>query len=544
MPGSNPIDLRATRGLNRYFIPTWVFLWGTVVVYSAVYLGHPSLPGNNLAFPQGWWGWFDQSQYLKEAKALAAHQFSPDNFYYPVLYPLIGRIFLHWTPNHPFFLFDGFSLLLFVYVFVKFADHYLSRVEILVITAASIWFQPTVIDNFAIPWTTSGTTLIYALSLLILIRQRDTRQRDDDSPAALLWAGLLSLLFGALIILRPVDVVLAAVFFPAYIYFALPFRDIASLLRQRRRVLAICSALGLGIVFGLMLFAAVNYRIYGKPMGGYLQSTAGASGYFITELPRKTWSLLFDANSIYLEPQAALVTHYPWLLLSIVGVVIAIARGDQLLRVVALAILLHFALYAPYGDLLPEGMWRYHNIHYFKWAIPYLALLAWLALRWVWGGSESRLQSRVLRASCAAILVLLVLCLQFKISDIDSIQQAHSTSQDGNPVIEVVWSAHKSPADFIDFHGLTGQFTDVYFGQHRVWVDGHELGRIRDFRMIPAPWGVRLLFNRPVTGSDFKLLTGKGLTVQSEALQVVAASYRLAPGRPRLPVFARKLEEY
>jgi hypothetical protein len=533
-----------SRGLNRYTISTWVFLWGTLIVYSVAYLAHPALPGNNLDAPLGWWGWFDQGQYLREAKAIALHQWTPDNFYYPVLYPLIGRIFLHWTPNHPFFVFDGFALLVFVYAFVKFADQYLSRVEILILTAAALWFTPTVMVNYAIPWTTSGTALIYSLCLLILLRQKKIGERGEDTRSAALWAVVFSMLFGALIVLRPVDAGLAAIFFPAYVLFVVPSRGVAELARQWKRVLAICGALGLGLLFWLAIFAVVNDKIFGRPLGGYMQSTASSSGYFIAELPRKVWSLVFDTNTAYLEPQAALITHYPWLLLSIVGIVVAIVRGDKMLRVLAFAILLHFALYAPYGDLLPEGMWRFHNVHYFKWAVPYLALLAWLALRWIWSGSGGVASSRLVRAFSAIALIGVVLCVQFKVREIDGISQTREAAPDGTMLVNVACAANQSRIDFIDLHGLSGGFREVYFGPHQLWLNGQELRRVHDFRLLPAPWGVRLLFNRPVACGNFKFLIGPDVTDKPSASAVSAGSYGLTLGLPRMPVFARHLEEY
>ncbi|WP_321854827.1 hypothetical protein [Paraburkholderia tropica] len=535
-----------SRGLSRYNIPTWVFLWGTLIVYSVAYLAHPALPGNNLTYPRGWWDWFDQGQYLREAKALALHDWSPDNFYYPVLYPLIGRVFLHWTPNHPFFVFDGFALLVFVYVFVKFADQYLSRVETLALTAGALWFTPTVMVNYAIPWTTSGTALVYSLCLLILMRQKRIGERGEcNNSAAVSWALLFSMLFGALVVLRPVDAGVAAVFFPAYVFFTLPSRNVVDLFRQRRRVFLICGALGLGLVFWLLIFGAVNHKIFGRPLSGYMQSTASSSGYFVAELPRKVWSLVFDTNTAYLEPQAALVTHYPWLMLSIVGIAVVLVRGDKLLRVLALAILLHFALYAPYGDLLPEGMWRFHNVHYFKWAVPYLALLAWLAVRWVWSGSAGGSSLRIARAAAAVALISLVLCVQFKVRDIDGVSQAQETTPDGNVVVNVACSTNLAPVDFIDLRGLSGGFREVYFGSHQLWLDGQELRRVHDFRLLPAPWGVRLLFNRPFACGKFRILIGHELaTGHADITGVSAGAYRLTLGRPRLPVLARHLEKY
>ncbi|MBU9221202.1 hypothetical protein [Burkholderia multivorans] len=538
MSESRQIVFRAAHGVNRLFIPLWIFLVCSLVAYVAVYVTYLDSPGNNPVSPDGWWTWFDQGYYLREARALAAGDYSPSNFYYPILYPLIGRIFLHWMPHHPFFLFNGASLLIFVYAFVKVADNYLSRGETFVLTAAALWLNFPEIENFAIPWTTSGTTLIYGVAFLILLRQRATCQRGEKGGAVVVVAGLFSILLGSLAILRPVDAGLVAIFFPAYIYFSVPHKNAEEFIAQWRRVLVIAIVLGGGVVFGLLLFALVNIKIFGSPLGGYFQSTATASGYFVEMLPRKTWSLLFDSNSVYLEPTAAIVAHYPWLLLSIVGIVVALVRGDMLLRILALAIVFHFALYAPFGDLLPGGVWRYKNIHYFKWAIPYLALFAWLAIRWIMADMGASLRTRALRAISAVVCISLILTVQFKIRQIDSVERAGYVMQNGDPVIDINWTNRQSPIDFIDYHGVTGGFTDVYFGPHRVWVDGRELARIHDFRLLPAPWGVRMLFNRPISGSDIKLTTGHGLEISSGEFKVTAASYRLGIGRPHFPVIA------
>ena len=58
------------------------FSWVAVVctlAYVACYLAYPSLPGNS-PHVEGWWGWFDQGQYLKSVKALVLRfrQFVPD----------------------------------------------------------------------------------------------------------------------------------------------------------------------------------------------------------------------------------------------------------------------------------------------------------------------------------------------------------------------------------------------------------------------------------------------------------------------------------
>jgi hypothetical protein len=42
------------------------------------YATNPARPGASSRFPLGWWGWWDQSQYLLSARALAHFDFASD----------------------------------------------------------------------------------------------------------------------------------------------------------------------------------------------------------------------------------------------------------------------------------------------------------------------------------------------------------------------------------------------------------------------------------------------------------------------------------
>ena len=44
-------------------------------LYTLTYLSAPSLPGQ-LGSPEGWWGWADQSMYLRAARAFRSLNFS------------------------------------------------------------------------------------------------------------------------------------------------------------------------------------------------------------------------------------------------------------------------------------------------------------------------------------------------------------------------------------------------------------------------------------------------------------------------------------
>ncbi len=91
------------------------------------------------------------------------------------------------------------------------------------------------------------------------------------------------------------------------------------------------------------------------------------------------------ASNIYRADDAPYYRRGNKILLGITGMASAVLllRGPR--RAIAACLLavaiLHCVLAAAYVDLLPTGMWRFNNIHYFKWLMPAFVLFAWLALR-------------------------------------------------------------------------------------------------------------------------------------------------------------------
>ncbi|WP_213779807.1 hypothetical protein [Caballeronia sp. dw_276] len=528
--------------LRRTPVPTWVFLWSAAIVYTYAYLVNPALPGNNLSYPEGWWGWFDQSQYLLSAKSWLARDLAPARHYYPPLYPLIGAAFYHWIPVHPFFFFDGAAFVVFIYTFLKFASRYISRIETFAVVAVAIYFNPPIMENFAIPWSTAGTITIYSAVVLMLMRLHCgiAQTQPQDAFKTFLSAFCFSAIFGLLVILRPVDAGLAAIFFPSYLI--LQFRRDRQLPDGRRlqRALLTCVALGCGLAVGVALFAIYNAHVFGSPLGGYIKSTATSSGYIVGELAHKAFSLLFDANTYFLEPGSSIVSKYPWILLSILGLLVFLVRGDALLRILALAIVFHFCLYAPYGDLLPNGVWRFKNIHYFKWMFPYLMLFAWLLVRWVLAATNEELPLKsspartvAIRLATICIVGLAICSLRFSAHESLASSEVSTDTAVQDIKIHVAASSAKE-IDFIDLQGVSGGFTEIYFGPHRLTIDGRTLSLTRDFRLVPAPWGVRLLLIHPASGSEIVFRPAPAIKVSTTELKVFVGDYHLSLGRPKL----------
>lgn len=511
----------------------WAVLIAAALAYTLKYLHHSAMPGNSLKYPEGWWGWFDQGQYLRAATAFLHGNLAPQNFYYPPLYPLIGAAFLPFLPNHPFFLFDGFAFVFFVYTFIKFAETYISRIEAVGIVLATLIFNHRILEQFAIPWTTACTVAIYSFAILRLVQLNRAVQTSQyvSRPYSAFHALPFAIVFGLLVLSRPVDSGLAAVFFPGYLYFDWKRTNSPPLRLYWGRLLAVGSLLTLGFACGLALFAVYNKVIFGSPLGGYVQSTASASGYFPSQLPRKLFTLLVDTYTVFLEPRASLLTHYPWMLLSMFGIALALLSGDALKRVVAIALIVHFCLYAPYGDLLPNGLWRFNNIHYFKWMLPYLGFYAWLTVRWTvasWRTDRERLAKRLAIVFGA---VFLMLTPRFAVDERMASDRV-VTGPSGEASIEIDLPDAPSQIDFVDLPRLHGGFTEIYFGEHRASLDGRDLTKVRDFRLVPSPTGARLIFIRPVAGHRLVFSAGQGVDISDVGGTVPVGRYYFSIGWP------------
>ena len=144
---------------------------------------------------------------------------------------------------------------------------------------------------------------------------------------------------------------------------------------SRVRDIALIAAGGLllAVPYGLL-----HWRIYGMHTPPYLAMSAGI-GFTLQDLGWKAYVLLVDPLEWFLEGRG-LLSLAPYAALAGAGLVVAWAHG-RAAGLLAVLIGLHGLLYLSYVDLLPVGMWRFFNVHYWQWALPGLALLAFLVLR-------------------------------------------------------------------------------------------------------------------------------------------------------------------
>ena len=252
------------------------------------------------------------------------------------------------------------------------------------------------------------------------------------------------------------------------------------------------------------------------------------------DFSEKFMSIFRDGFSLYLEPGSGITDRYPWIILAFPALIYIAIRGDWLLRTLALIVFLQFSLYLPYGDLLPTGLWRFKNIHYFKWTFPYLGLFVWYAIASLLSLWRTERSKAVVWTFVFVIGVTLLLSLRLQVS-----QQPIGMTLLPDPVNVqtqqgMVFENPYAELDMIDLTGLDGEFTDVYFGAHVLLLDGQKMRHVRDYRVLPAPWGIRILFIRPVTAKSITFWPDLHLVHKNTPLFVSAGRYNFALGLPKL----------
>lgn len=506
--------------VGRHLVDLRFVLLFIALIYIAVYFAIPATPGNSPgAHPLGWWGWFDQGKYLLSANAFAQFDLSPDKHFYPPLYPAIGAIFLNWSSGHMYFALNLLCLLWFAFVFTRISDKYIPRWGSVVLLFGTTVFNYTLFENYVIPWTSTLSMALLASGFLGLVWLGEVKD-GKRSRVSGLQVFFVATCLGLLVPTRPADAVVGGVVGLSLLigYWQTHRKSIEGVPSIGRFfILAV-----IGSIVGPFLFLGFNFVVFGSPFGGYMQA-AGANGFYPADLAEKFVSLWLDGFTLYGEPNAGLTERYPWLFLSLAGLLWALIRGDGLLRSVAFAIVLLFVLYLPYGDLLPNGLWRYLNIHYFKWTFPFLALFAVLLVKQVLVSWRQR-QGWSIPIALLFGIPLLLLSLHLAV-DVTPVSTRAVNNQSA-----ISFELPNKHVDLVDFKGLSGGFTDVYFGSHRLLLDGRELQRVKDYRLLPMSWGVRLLFIRPVVGHSVEFYPDQKLTRSPGPLSAQLGTYHFTLG--------------
>ena len=464
-------------------------------------MGHPALPGNNSTYPMGWWGWFDQGEYLKEAKAIADHNFDPRNYFYPPLYPALGAMFVKLNPMHAFAIIDLICFLVFVYYFLSTARQFIGwnwAVAIFIFTFIS---EKVIIAIWVEPWTSTLVAAIF--SFLIAQTQKAINENFKISLGQIaLWSALGGLIF----LTRPVD---AAVVTPLYCYILwkilekFNINDFGqSIFRPVQVILAFFTP---GFI-GVILFLGFNFLLY-RSLGSPYFSVTASYGFHPSDFFEKAVSILFDSGTIYNVPEESVLFKLKWLALVVPAMIYGLLCGNTLSRVIIAITSVQVLIYFSYADFLPTGIWRYHNIHYFKWLLPYAGLIIALWIKsfpFTFRSSKKRIYWLL-----SLFLGVFLLSIQLKLVQIPSGELDSSILKDTKGQYLQIKSSASKNVDKIFIPQLSGEYQSIYFPNSVVVeVDGVDLKYVRDYRFLPSARGVDLIFIRPIKVSTIKIYPG------------------------------------
>lgn len=335
-----------------------------------------------------WWrGWSDQRLYLESARAFAALDLDPARHWYPLLYPLTGAPFA-WMPAP----FVPANIACYAAAFAGFrsiaARFGLGPAAALAVFALAT-LAPGIGRLWVEPWTsTLSAALIWPLLAVTAAMLAGERMRHEGAALGAL-AALVALA-------RPADAVICLAAAP----FAL-WRP----LRERRLAVPLRAAgAGAAVLAG---YALLHLAVHGPRWSDYVLLSR-EYGFAFGDLGWRAVTLLV-APGPWFPGARGLLADMPWLLLGVAGLLLglfAASRGQRALAAcLGLAALAYALLLIAYVDLLPTGLWRFGNIHYFKWMFPLLALFALLFVRWARGAKRTA-------AGIGAALLLLG-CLRF-----------------------------------------------------------------------------------------------------------------------------------
>jgi len=491
----------------------WMMLFFclTLLMYVLAYFSSIFVPGHSGSL--GWWGWWDQSQYLRSADALARGNLDPSEHWYPLGYSMLGAILFRWVPLHAFFVPNLLCLLAFGVSLVHMAKALgLARVWGAVAFFAGAVLPSLILEQYVIPWNTIPLAAAYGwIMLLYLLCMRDgfTRGRMVG----------LALLFVAVIAVRPTDVMPLV---PLAVHLAIGLVR-AWQTGDRRAVLSVAVWGGATALAGLAAYAALHVAIYGWSASPYMK-VAKTLGFDFRSIPYK-YALIFGEPREFYGSGLGIFARYPIAVLGLFGVIYALLFGRNT-RTLALVVVASIGLYLAFTDFHPGNVWRYKLIHYIAWTLPVTFLLAFVAV------SEAATRRRWSSAVIALVLATLLATVSLR-------------ARGEAPPVQVTVRGDMLSLQFAEPASLLAYRIDGVRKSNgraspplyaKALADGVTWSSVSDYRVSDVEGSTFVLFNRPQRLTRFDLPIEPG--ADATGATAVALVPRLALRLPR-----RRLEE-
>lgn len=329
----------------------------------------------------GWWGWFDQGQYLKITQQFAAGDFFNPEKYYPPLYPALPAIISNITGSTEAYLALDLTLCLAFFggLFFNFRA-YLNPLISLSGVALMYGSNSITYEQWLIPWTTNlSSTILIAISLLVSGELNNHHQQALGN-----WrTSTAFFLTAAMVWVRPFEIIPASIMclglLALQIKHALSGGQPFNSSRTAKRLIK--SAIGpfITLTGTITLYSLYNLRTFGSWEPNY-SKTINSMGFSPWDLAFKFISLTTDSSS-YGVSNGHLSHYLPFFIP--LGVLAIISLGFLAFpqQILVSAAIINFASYLSFNDLVPTGLFTFNNVHYFTWSLAVISVAGVAAIK-------------------------------------------------------------------------------------------------------------------------------------------------------------------
>jgi hypothetical protein len=351
-------------------------LLAALVVSAALYFAYryaidPTRPG--MAFQRGWFGYFDQSQYLRMAHDLSEFRLPANHFLYGVGYPVVAVPFIWLGLDYdPWLLFDGAAFVFASAATFVVTERIFGRLAAGIAGFGLVFATPLVVYCVT-PW--NSTVSLVALTGILLLGT--SRRPASWHPYAI--GSLVAWAFAA----RYVD----ALWLGAIGAVAVAPSPSG---RAWRRLLA---AGATALVLAMPVLVA-QQRAFGSPFTTPYSLHVGSgntttddqwSAYDLGKVPRSAFGVFISPYLLGAkQPGSPLLADMFWTIAAVPGAVIAFMSGRfRLLLVVTVVGWIAATVFYLSFRATGAGGIQYGTLHYFKMWWPVAAMLSAAAVSWL-----------------------------------------------------------------------------------------------------------------------------------------------------------------
>ena len=330
-----------------------------------------------------WYGWSDQSFYLRMAEKIHHLSLLPGDYLYGLFYPLLGSFFIKIYPQDPFLIVNFFLYIISAILFFKISSYFLTPLN-----AALGWilisYSSPLTEHFVVTWTSSMSVVCFLAVIYISLR--------NDTPN-IYESVVIGLCAGVAFATRYVDVVLIIPFYVLWIFRLIKNRLYKNI-KEIKKITVSCLIV---LVLVVSVFYShyhyfgsiwkTPYHLHPRPGTEYsdqsiqiykiINCSAHLFGQFINPI-----LLHFDVEHIAKQLRVPMLARNFLFIFSIIGFIIAFRqrRRVELLITLFFAFFFHLLIYGMHPGS-SAGCLQFSSLHYFKALIPIIALFSVYAIQ-------------------------------------------------------------------------------------------------------------------------------------------------------------------